>query len=88
MVDHPDPILGDDLGAQQGRQPDPQEPEPASRPIGRSFLVACPRPKQPDHAGRTPQRRRAVENRRYEPEHHGRGKLLAAGSVLLGAIER
>ena len=29
MVDHPDPVLGHDLGAEQGRQADSQEPQSA-----------------------------------------------------------
>ena len=29
MVDHPDPVAGDDFGAQQGSQADPQQPEAA-----------------------------------------------------------
>ena len=38
MVDHPDPVLGHDLGAEQGRQADSQEPQSAGRPIGGGFV--------------------------------------------------
>ena len=46
VVDHPDPVVGDDLGTEQSRQPDPQQPQPPGRPIGSGFVVARRRAEQ------------------------------------------
>jgi len=88
MVDHPDPVLGDDLGTEQGRQADPQEPQSAGRPIGGGFVVPRRRAVERYHAGGATQGRTANGDQRHEPLHHVNGILLAARYVLLGRVER
>src|SRR5208282_2967937 len=82
-----DPVLGDDLGAEQGRQADPQEPQSAGRPIGGGFVVPRRRAVERYHVGGATQGRTANGDQRHEPLHHVNGILLAARYVLLGRVE-
>ena len=87
VVDHPGPIVGDDLGPGQGRQPQPQQPEPTGGPM-RGQVVATGRRAESNpgrsaaHRNEAPQSSTSARNH----EHHPHGILLAAGRrrVLLG----